>query len=87
MSSLPSPPPSRVRAFFFVAQRVHSAFPTLVDFHLFLLLTHARALSARESFFAQEKVPMNIHEYALDGGARTGEIDLRQKLLFVSVWV
>ena len=68
---VPSPP--RFLPLIFIAHRVGSAVPPLVDFSSSVADSRSRAF--RKSVCAQEKVPTNLYEYAL-GGARTHETDL-----------
>ena len=59
VSSL-APPPPRVRAFIFIAHRVHSAFPLLVDFHG-ISVTHALAILVNP-YFMRNKI-LSYHSY------------------------
>ena len=63
------PYPLPVHASGCIAQRGHSAFPTLVDFHQ-ILLTHSRSRAFRESFFDLRKSRCGWYEFAF-GETRT----------------
>ena len=60
------PPDPRYVPSAFIAHRVHSGFPLLVDFHrILMLLRNSRSRALPESICAQEKVPYKFISYEL----------------------